>query len=459
MSPSGDTSDIQIPAVFVSHDSLKKLRQLAIDCSTKPLVGTRIKAHQIIESHPLKGFHLPENRLLVRLEPNPSLFPLFEMIIVTIFSPILVIFGLWCLWIYNEVARRWKDLAPKAFVKSLPVAIVNEVVQEDSPCCICLENYEIGELKRTLPCQHKFHANCIDRWLTAYLKTCPLCKADITASQNQSPPAAETTPLLMTQVVNLWFCIGLGISSASWKNAVWPAWGKWIMLAASAIIVALGPLTILNAVMNNRKLASMTTDVSRIVMFFVLVRDVLIPIYGFTVKAKIVKQCTVFSIQNPSLAPAGADCNKTTVTALAILTVLLAVDALVMVYADVIIYSYSYYLEESLYESIPKSSKSKRVMQDRQAKPLRAAEPLKPSETTKGRTWESYGSFESDMAPLITVDHNDIRASIASTASSTSLHRTDTGNATWGTMRSKKTRKEQEEPMPPLPDVSGHDGK
>ena len=44
-----------------------------------------------------------------------------------------------------------------------------------SRCAICLENYQVGERLRTVPCLHSFHSNCIDQWLTERA-LCPICK-------------------------------------------------------------------------------------------------------------------------------------------------------------------------------------------------------------------------------------------------------------------------------------------
>ena len=42
-------------------------------------------------------------------------------------------------------------------------------------CTICLDEYEVGDKVRCLPCGHAFHANCIARWLIERHATCPLC--------------------------------------------------------------------------------------------------------------------------------------------------------------------------------------------------------------------------------------------------------------------------------------------
>lgn len=42
-------------------------------------------------------------------------------------------------------------------------------------CAVCLSNYTNGEDLRVLPCGHRFHCDCVDRWLTQQSRTCPLC--------------------------------------------------------------------------------------------------------------------------------------------------------------------------------------------------------------------------------------------------------------------------------------------
>lgn len=41
-------------------------------------------------------------------------------------------------------------------------------------CAICLNNYELNEMIRPLPCGHHFHKDCTDTWLRVR-STCPLC--------------------------------------------------------------------------------------------------------------------------------------------------------------------------------------------------------------------------------------------------------------------------------------------
>ncbi|CAN1746890.1 E3 ubiquitin-protein ligase SDIR1 [Linum perenne] len=47
--------------------------------------------------------------------------------------------------------------------------------EDELTCSVCLEQVDVGEVIRTLPCLHQFHAICIDPWLRQQ-GTCPVCK-------------------------------------------------------------------------------------------------------------------------------------------------------------------------------------------------------------------------------------------------------------------------------------------
>lgn len=46
-------------------------------------------------------------------------------------------------------------------------------------CSICTEDFNKGEEVRVLPCNHKFHPECVDPWLLNVSGTCPLCRIDL----------------------------------------------------------------------------------------------------------------------------------------------------------------------------------------------------------------------------------------------------------------------------------------
>ena len=56
-------------------------------------------------------------------------------------------------------------------IEMLPTSIA---VERTPSCSVCLEKAAPGEVMRTLPCLHMFHANCISKWLGSKA-TCPVC--------------------------------------------------------------------------------------------------------------------------------------------------------------------------------------------------------------------------------------------------------------------------------------------
>lgn len=83
-------------------------------------------------------------------------------------------------------------------VKAMPSLIFTTVLEDNCTsmtCAICLEDYSVGEKLRILPCRHKFHALCVDSWLTSWRTFCPVCKRDARTNIDE-PPASENTPLL-----------------------------------------------------------------------------------------------------------------------------------------------------------------------------------------------------------------------------------------------------------------------
>ncbi|KAJ4824313.1 hypothetical protein Tsubulata_049083 [Turnera subulata] len=61
--------------------------------------------------------------------------------------------------------------ADKAAVKAMPTV----TVEQDLQCPVCLEEFEIGGTGKEMPCLHKFHDECIVRWLELH-SSCPVCR-------------------------------------------------------------------------------------------------------------------------------------------------------------------------------------------------------------------------------------------------------------------------------------------
>lgn len=70
----------------------------------------------------------------------------------------------------------------------------SQFAPEDSSCCICLNEYELQQELRVLPCAHHFHKDCVDEWLMVN-STCPTCRTSIfdAAGAGSNPNAAHGT--------------------------------------------------------------------------------------------------------------------------------------------------------------------------------------------------------------------------------------------------------------------------
>ncbi|KAI8986579.1 hypothetical protein BDB01DRAFT_834549 [Pilobolus umbonatus] len=158
----GDTSDISIPSVFIARHEYNKLLLLG------DTIGTP---------------------MMTLLQYNDySHWPFIDMIIIAVVSPCIMLFFILAVWKMKQRSRRYKELAPVSVVSQLTVKlfhIPDKPEEEPDGCAICLEDYEEGSELRLLPCNHQFHTVCVDAWLTTQKKLCPICKRDITRTNNE----------------------------------------------------------------------------------------------------------------------------------------------------------------------------------------------------------------------------------------------------------------------------------
>jgi hypothetical protein len=84
--------------------------------------------------------------------------------------------------------ERWASVAQDK-IEKIPVCLFEPSMAEgkdenhtEVKCLICQENYEEGEELRCLPCQHCFHKDCVDTWLSTK-DTCAFCRKSIEESE------------------------------------------------------------------------------------------------------------------------------------------------------------------------------------------------------------------------------------------------------------------------------------
>lgn len=84
--------------------------------------------------------------------------------------------------VYWRNQNRSSNLAGEKLVELLPCSIFNATHMSgymEKTCAICLQDFKDGDSLKILPCQHKFHANCVGSWLTKWNTFCPVCKYDL----------------------------------------------------------------------------------------------------------------------------------------------------------------------------------------------------------------------------------------------------------------------------------------
>jgi len=87
---------------------------------------------------------------------------------------------------YELLLRLDESVKKKTLTKTQCASFPSQNLDEEGvksfvekPCSICFCDYECGEKVRSLPCDHTFHNDCIDQWLTTSSISCPMCKTSL----------------------------------------------------------------------------------------------------------------------------------------------------------------------------------------------------------------------------------------------------------------------------------------
>ena len=97
----------------------------------------------------------------------------------------------------NQLDNAGPPPAPKDQIDALPtIVIVQEQVDKNVQCHVCMEDFILDEKVRSLPCKHIYHGDCIIPWLELH-GTCPICRKTIDIAV--PAPGAPPTDSMPTQ--------------------------------------------------------------------------------------------------------------------------------------------------------------------------------------------------------------------------------------------------------------------
>ncbi|KAK9290102.1 hypothetical protein L1049_008266 [Liquidambar formosana] len=80
----------------------------------------------------------------------------------------------------NDPNRYGTPPAQKEAVEAMPTVTIDKNYQ----CSVCLEDFEIGDEAKEMPCKHKFHSGCILPWLELH-SSCPVCRLQIPSDDSK----------------------------------------------------------------------------------------------------------------------------------------------------------------------------------------------------------------------------------------------------------------------------------
>ncbi|AES96776.1 anaphase-promoting complex subunit 11 RING-H2 finger protein [Medicago truncatula] len=78
--------------------------------------------------------------------------------------------------LFNNLGSATKTGQPPATKESIEAMEKIEIEEGDGgECVVCLEEFEVGGVVKEMPCKHRFHGKCIEKWLGIH-GSCPVCR-------------------------------------------------------------------------------------------------------------------------------------------------------------------------------------------------------------------------------------------------------------------------------------------
>jgi len=105
----------------------------------------------------------------------------------------IIMLGIMVFKCIQDRRRERRHRLPKSSLKKIPTKkfVAGDEAHYET-CCICLDDYTIGEKLRILPCDHAYHVKCIDPWLLKNKRVCPQCRKKVFASGEVPPSDSES---------------------------------------------------------------------------------------------------------------------------------------------------------------------------------------------------------------------------------------------------------------------------
>ncbi|KAK9072531.1 hypothetical protein SSX86_008965 [Deinandra increscens subsp. villosa] len=84
----------------------------------------------------------------------------------------------------NSPARYGSPPAQKKAVETMPTVRIDRDLNNLILCSVCLDDFEIGNEAKEMPCKHRFHGECILTWLELH-STCPVCRFQLPSDESK----------------------------------------------------------------------------------------------------------------------------------------------------------------------------------------------------------------------------------------------------------------------------------
>jgi len=105
----------------------------------------------------------------------------------------IIMLGIMIFKCVQDRRRERRHRLPKSSLRKIPTKkFVLGDEEHYETCCICLDDYEVGDKLRILPCDHAYHVKCIDPWLLKNKRVCPQCRKKVFASGEVPPSDSES---------------------------------------------------------------------------------------------------------------------------------------------------------------------------------------------------------------------------------------------------------------------------